>query len=476
MQKYKSFELTDEIISNIKNKSEIPVDFHNKNGQVLIHKKMNATEHEINKLLNFVKQGIYFDENEAYKLGLNRRKRRSTPLGLSNVKLLNLALTNNLVKDTHENINDLQKSTFRFKHIENTIDIINSVFNDFNKQEEMMTGLINVTDMVRESEIGFDTHIAIKRTIIAMTMKTRGLKAQTSVDSRTTNIQSVEPLMLSAMCTHLGKIKMKDFSHAKLNDEEMLYLRRLPLLSYLMIAHETKIDFIVKRNILNQRRTIQNNLINNNYPNYEWLIKSLQQILIKSVHLGKKSLVRDIQLQIKFLEQNQSYNEDANILAISSEFASLTSDVKWRKAFTPIEAVKMIINNSFFTYSKKILREFLDYVAISLCDNAMILNTEDYIIMSTTSHTGEEHFEIGIIKEIDRFQSRPKVLRFGSINLDTNFKSKVLKTRWDLTSVQITKRIAKLTLNQDYTRNIVYFIDPINDRALFEIILQISPV
>ncbi|EMO78335.1 hypothetical protein LEP1GSC127_2082 [Leptospira kirschneri str. 200801925] len=54
------FDFTEEIIQHFKINSVIPVDFYNRNGQILIHKKENADGDDITKLLRFESQGIYF--------------------------------------------------------------------------------------------------------------------------------------------------------------------------------------------------------------------------------------------------------------------------------------------------------------------------------------------------------------------------------------------------------------------------------
>ena len=40
---------------------------------------------------------------------------------------------------------------------------------------------------------------------------------------------------------------MKLPTHAGLSEEETLYMRKFPLMSYLMLAHEPTIDFKVKK-------------------------------------------------------------------------------------------------------------------------------------------------------------------------------------------------------------------------------------
>ncbi|MBI3394850.1 MAG: c-di-GMP phosphodiesterase, partial [Spirochaetia bacterium] len=145
-------------------------------------------------------------------------------------------------------------------------------------------------------------------------------------------------------------------------------------------------------------------VLSNNYPELKSLLSKLQTLEDKYKENPQHHVIaRDIKDQILSLKQDLPYDEDANILAIASEFASLTSDVPWRGAFTAERAVRMIINNSYFTYPARAVREFLDHAAISLCDNQKILNEGDYIVIAARSADGKMYFEVAKITRSDRY-------------------------------------------------------------------------
>ena len=78
-----------------------------------------------------------------------------------------------------------------------------------------------------------------------------------------------------------------------------------------------------------------------------------------------------------------------------------------RPAFSSVRAVQMIINNSFFTHPHRIPREFLDYVAVSLCDNRTILAAGVFIVVAATGREGDTAFEVCEIPHSSRYQSAP---------------------------------------------------------------------
>lgn len=47
------FEFNSDVIKSFISQSEIPVDFYNKNGQILIHKKSDASEEDVTRLQKF---------------------------------------------------------------------------------------------------------------------------------------------------------------------------------------------------------------------------------------------------------------------------------------------------------------------------------------------------------------------------------------------------------------------------------------
>jgi len=62
------FDFTQEIIDSFHENKAIPVDFFNKDGQILIHKKMEAKPEDFTKLLKFEFQGVFFKKSDMDKL------------------------------------------------------------------------------------------------------------------------------------------------------------------------------------------------------------------------------------------------------------------------------------------------------------------------------------------------------------------------------------------------------------------------
>ena len=164
--------------------------------------------------------------------------------------------------------------------------------------------------------------------------------------------------------------------------------------------------------------------------------------------------------QIELLKAYKSYNEHANVLAISSEFASLTSEVAWRAALSPINAVKSIINNSFFTYTGRVMRDFLDYIAISLCDNKKVLKEGDFIVIDYETADEKHAFEACRIESVGRFQSRPGVRRIATVKPELTKVPKLKLTGFDSKNLKVDRRKAYYELTQDESRRIVYVVSP----------------
>ncbi len=475
MGKYTLFEFNDEFVKKIKDTREIPVHFYNKDGQILIYKKEKASPEEVSRLLKFISQGIFYDEKDSEKLILKPKKKSpGVPEGLTDTKLIGEKYTKELVKDAEELFNELKESSINSIHTKKTGKTLESLFSDFSNQADAMTGLVNIIEHMHDLETDFDVKTAIKRTVVAMALKTRGMHAALGYKDKMTVKRQIANLMMSSLLCDIGCYQMKMPTNSDLTTEQMEYVKNHPLLSYLMIAHEPSIDTRVKHNILTHHRPNYEDIHYNNYPNMEVLQKRLVQISGKYENdLSKRSVVEDIANQLTLFKENQHYLEDANVLAISSEFASLTSETPWRPAFSSVRAVKMIINNSFFSYTGRIMKEFLDYIAISLCDNKMILNLNDYIIIASIMHDGRAAFELCRIDSISRYQSRPGVTRLASIQPVLAKKPKLYLRGFDLDSIRIDRRKAHYELVMDDTRKIVYVIDPAYDTELYNIVRKI---
>ena len=64
MPAYIPFDFSDEFLERLRELKEIPVHFYNREGQILIYKKKDVTDLEIDRLVRFRKQGIYYDNKD----------------------------------------------------------------------------------------------------------------------------------------------------------------------------------------------------------------------------------------------------------------------------------------------------------------------------------------------------------------------------------------------------------------------------
>ena len=462
----KQFEITDEIIQQFRDNQEIPVHFYNSKGQILIYKKEDITEKEISALLRFVQQGIYYNEADAEVLGI---KKRDIPEGLSDTVVVNEDMVNNLASDTVDIYNTIKETSVTSLHMKKMRSRVDEMFNAFESQPESMVGLIDVLDVMKDVPM-HDVEIAVKRTVVAMAMKTRGMQAQAYKDKDELRKSSLVLMMSSLLCD-IGFIKMNMPDGKGVDLKRLQYIRQHPFMSYLMPAH-LPLDPAIKRNILCQHRPLRPGVVGNNFPKLDWMTDQMARHVEKwAPDPSREKLVVDMLRMIDMLKREMPYDEDANILALASEFASLTTKVPWHDAVAPAVAVKMIINNSFFTYTDRIIREFMDYVAISLCDNTMILNGGDFIVTAVRPANNRVYFEINRINFVDRFQSQPAIQRIASA---TPVVEKVPRLR--ITDFKDIKgaRSAHYDLSRDSSRTIAYVIDPVLNPDLHDRISKMA--
>ena len=450
------FEFNEESINYFHESGLIPLNFYNKSGQILIHQKMNATENEINALMKFREQGIYYQDTDAHKL---TKPKRSIPEGLTDTKLLSEETTNTLVHDFSTIFDELKNSSLSSISAKKMKNTVNEIFTKFEKQPDAMTGLVNILELMNTGSVDYQLQIAIKRTVVAMALKTRGMTHQGHKETEYL-AASMNNLMVSCMLCDISYLKMNMPAGSDITATEMQYVKNHPMISYLMIAHEESIDPAVKRNVLLHHRPAVSDSTSNNYPSRNSIYQKLAALHQEySKNPEKRSITQAIARTLTDLKQDIKYDEDANILALASEFASLTTDVPWRKAFHPVRASKMILNNSFFTYSWRVVREFLDLVAISLCDNQMVLHEGDFVIITLDTSSGNPYFEICRIIEISRLQSRPSIERIGSVDLKIIKEPKLSLGGFDPKNIVLDKRNAKYHLENDLTRRMIYVVD-----------------
>lgn len=460
MSKYLPFEFTPEYRKKFKTEMRIPVNFYSKHGQILIHKKQQATGDEIERLLKYASNGVYYDVDDTEKLRIKKDEAARTIDGLTYTKLISQKHAEKLSNTAEELFVDLKKVTLSEVHTRKTQKNMSELFSDFESQDDAMDGLINILEIMSKKENkNHGVELAVKRTITGMALKTRGMITQSSRDKKN-NMLQVLNLMMSAFFCDVGYVRMQLPDNDELNDVQMNYIKQHPLMSYLLIAHDQTIKQEVKHTVLTHHRPRPTDENVNNYPYSKSLMKKLIELEMKFKKMpGKKAVADDIAQQIQLLKNNQIYNEDSNILAIVSEFASLTSDTAWRKAFSAEKSIKMIINNSFFTYTNRVLHEFLDYVSMSLNDNKKILNENDFIITASKSSKGDYFYEIDQIEEVGRYQSRPQVRRIGSITPKIKKSPKLHFEAFDIDNIKFDPRKARYNLLQDDSRQLAYIVD-----------------
>ncbi|HBS06012.1 MAG TPA: hypothetical protein DEA96_13680 [Leptospiraceae bacterium] len=473
MSKFELFDFTPEIVESFRENHEIPVHFYNKDGQVLIHKKENASEAEIDRLLRFIKQGIYYDIEDSEKLGL-QEKGRDIPEGLTDTKLISENITTELNDGAKELFSSLKRTSITSVQARKTSERLASAFDAFESQSDMSVGLVNILDLMQGRDNTHEVELAVKRTVVAMAMKTRGAAAIGARD-RARLEEAANVTMMSALLCDIGYSRMTMPDGDGLSEQQMNYIRNHPIMSYLMIAHERSIDPRVKRNVLSHHRPMKSGTPGNNYPSIKSITTRLTALREKySQDPARKHIAEDIDMQLKLLMRDIPYDEDAAILAVASEFASLTSNVPWRKAYNARRAVQMLVNNSYFTYPDRIVREFLDYVSISLCNNEKILKEGDFIIVAARSGSGKTFFEVGQITNATRFQSKPGMDRFATIFPEIGKNPKFQFLKFPLDKLKADPRKAHYELSKDDSRHIVYAVDPTYDPDLYEALFKLT--
>jgi HD-GYP domain-containing protein (c-di-GMP phosphodiesterase class II) len=461
----KPFNFSPEIIARMRETQEIPVNFYNANGQVLIPKKEKAPAELINKLLQHIGTGIFYRESDEDKLGIKKSGQEDLE-GLTDTKLLSEKRVAELSAAAETLFSELKFAAFSAVHSQKMHSQVNSFIADFEQQPDMMVGIINILDTVKATSSEL-TKLAVKRAVVAMALKTRSMKAMISKD-RGRGSEAVQPVMMSGMLAQIGKAKMNLPEGENLTAEQRAYVRRYPLLSYLMVAHEPTVPFETKRLILNQRRTLPENQHSNNYPELRWMVATLQSLAQNNEKNGKRHVANDIMQQLSSLKEFVVYEEDVNILSLATDFAALTTETSWREAKDPVTAIKMIVNTSYFQYSPKIIRDFLDHISISLSHNQKVIRNGDVLILALTMNSGQTYFEVVKVLEVGRYQSRAFVQRLGVLHMATRRENGIYYGDFLTDTFRPDPRRIKINLAQDFLRRIVYIVDPKIDPKLHD--------
>ncbi|MBS0619000.1 MAG: hypothetical protein JSR44_12480 [Spirochaetes bacterium] len=466
----KPFNFSPEIIARMRDSQEIPVNFYNANGQVLIPRKEQATNDMINKLLQHIGSGVFYREDDEDRLGLKSTARADLE-GLSDAKLIDEKRIAEMAEAAESLMNELKFAAFGAVHSQKMHSQVNSFIADFEQQPDMMVGLVNILGAFKGDSNSELSELAVKRSVVAMALKSRSMKAMISKD-RGRGSEAVQPLMMGAMLSQIGKAKMNLPDTETLTPEQRGYLRRYPLLSYLMVAHEATVPFEVKRLILNQKRTLPENAVTNNYPEFRWMSATMQGLVQENSKNGKKEVAADILRQLTAFKEFVVYEEDVNILSLATDFAALTTKSRWREAKDPVTAIKLILNNSYFQYGAKVIRDFLDHISISLSHNQKIINNDDLLILALSMSSGQTYFEIARVVEVGRYQSRALVQRLGVLHMECVNTDGAYRGVFQLDSFRADPRKIKINLAQDFLRRIIYIIDPVVDPELFAKMLK----
>jgi hypothetical protein len=457
-----------------------PPCLYNKDGQVLIYPQSNISDNELLRLENFTQQGIYFHEEEKHFIIAKSQGPEFRPIeaqchapqlydGLSAEKLIEEKAVKELSTSTQDLLEELQTTPLLEMRSSMLKQQLRGVFGEFESHPQAMDGLVNIIDVLGGMDLMPEPEIAMKRTIVSMALKTRGFKAAMGKDRKIQD-KTIGNLMMSSMLCDVGYLRMNPPTHRGLSEEEMEYIKMHPLYSYMLIFHDSSLDPRVKYNVLSHHRPLTDHSTKtNNYPYLIWMREKLK-VMKNALRDPNKRLEigHDIDLQLREMSQSRQYDEDLSILAISSEFASLTTRTQWRDAFSPERAIQMIINNAFFTYPDSIVRDFLDHLAVSLANNKKILGEGDMVIMSSSSTSGEAYWEVGHILQASRWQSRPQVRCLARVNPLITAKPKLSITGFDPESVQPLRREIMVKLEQEHSRRIIYAVDPNFDAPLYE--------
>ena len=269
MAEFKPFEFTDEFLDRLRVMKEIPVHFYNKDGQILLYKKEDVTTEEIDRLVRFRNQGIYYNVDDARTLALKPEPATTPeseiPEGLTDTKLLSEKHTDELIEGTVSLFGEIRNSSLNAFQTQKAGEKMEALFSDFASQEDAMTGLVNILEIMKSKNTDFDTELAVKRTIVAMALKTRGMAAATKFKDKQKAKKGIIDLMMSSVLCDIGCFQMKMPTNLGLSKNEMSYVKQHPFLSYLMVAHEPFLDEQVKHNILTHHRPLFHDDNDNNY-------------------------------------------------------------------------------------------------------------------------------------------------------------------------------------------------------------------
>ncbi|PNV75134.1 hypothetical protein [Leptospira inadai] len=466
------FDFAEEAMDVFMEANCIPVNFYNKNGQILIHKKINASPEDIFRLKKFEEQGIYYLSADRGKFLVQEEPAPEADVQPKPAQTMDPFHMQRLATEAASLLKELKNTSLNGGHINKVNKEIDHILTDFTQCSDVTYGLGSMMNVFKNCKVDVDSEILTKRTVLAMALKLKGMKMLTKKDSEENRLKPFN-LMLASYLTDIGKAKMRIPNSPKLTDEEQKYMRFLPIVSYLMIANLPNIDSSVKSTVLNAKRTFRGDGPSNNYPNVDTIVK----ILSEKMDLCKKDPERIIQFedmrnQLKALQSLSYSTEDASIISIAGEFASLTSPQNWRDAYDELDAIRFILNQSFFSYNDRTIRDFMNLMAHSLSMN--VFRKGDYVVVTSIDTDKKFHFELCMVQAMMTNQSRPLLKRIGSLRPIITNNGKLKISGFDLNSFVLDNRMAEFNLSEVMDpRRIVYVIDRKLDPGLYSKIEKI---
>lgn len=469
------FEFNDDLLSSYRKSKHIPLDLYDRNGKLIMSKKKNATEEDFGKLLKIELQGAYCLNSDIKHL----RVMSGDMADPRQTKLFDPDKTTEFAKQTESLIQELKKEAFNSDHALRVHKSIGKVLDDFTNNPDFESGLFNILEILNHAGVPVESELMTKRTIVAMGMKVRTKKIGVGEDNKP-NKKDHLSVMTASFLADIGYSKLVLPDKPNLTKEEYNAIQQHPIISYLMTLAAPEITQEIRTLVLNHHRPFRGNSINNNFPDNNTVFRKLMVIRDKFLKdPSKKMFVADIDAQLRIQESNVNsvnFEEDIAILSLASEYASLTTNQPWRPAFSSATALKMIVNDSFFSYSNRNIRHLLDYVGASLTNNQNIINVGDYVITASIDSEKQVHFDICKILEVDRFQTRPKIQRLCTIKPLFKKGIKYRIADFDINEIRMDKRKAVIDLagQTSSTQRIIYIIDPEMNGPLFDAVKKMD--
>ncbi|GBF48583.1 HD-GYP domain-containing protein [Leptospira ryugenii] len=475
--KLAKFELTEDTLNSFRKNNSIPFDLYNRNGQIIIPKKKNPSQDDFAKLLRFELQGVYFLLAELQKTKISVAAANAE--GKSNVKLFDPKKVEDFAKQSAALLDDLKKHSFTSDQAIIVQNSVNEILNDFTSNPDFESGIFNILEILSVAGVSLQSELMTKRTIVAMGMKVRTKKIVSDADKKPYHKEHLA-LMMASYLADVGYAKLDITENPKLSKEEYAIIQQHPIISYLMSLSAPEISTDVRTLILNHHRPFRGAGVNNNFPDPRIVFQKLMSIRdMYSKETNRERIVEDIEMQLH-LQENQittaNREDDIAILSLASEYASLTSAQAWRPAYSSAKALKMIVNDSFFSYSSKNIRHLIDYVGASLTNNENIINADDFIITASVDSEKQVHFDICKVIEVDRYQTRPKLQRICTIKPIFKKANKYRIADFDLSQVRMDRRKAIIDLSSHAagSTRVIYIIDPEMNAPLFEAVGKLS--